>query len=87
MPDVAHLWDIRLQNLSDTEFDLSRSLKVKCEGATGLTISGFLFIFNTNIGTNLAPLREIRLQNLSELESDLSRSLKIKSNAAIRLPI
>ena len=29
----------RLQNLSDLEFDLSRSLKVKCEGAIGLNLS------------------------------------------------
>ncbi len=27
-PHWAHLWDIRLQNLSDFEFDSSRSLKV-----------------------------------------------------------
>ena len=34
----ASLRDIRLQNLSDPEFDLSRSLKVKSNGAVGLPI-------------------------------------------------
>ncbi len=36
----------------DLEFDLSRSLKVKCENAIGLPIYGFLLIFNSNIGPN-----------------------------------
>ncbi len=33
---LAHLRDIRLQNLSDLDFNLSRPFKVKCCGATGL---------------------------------------------------
>ncbi len=42
------------QNLSDLEFDLSRSnvLKVKCDGVIGLAIYGFLLMFNSNIGHN-----------------------------------
>ncbi len=32
-PNKALSQDIRLQNLGDIEFDLSKSLKVKCEGA------------------------------------------------------
>ena len=32
----AHLQDIKLQNLNDLDFDLSMSLKVKCNGAIGL---------------------------------------------------
>ncbi len=32
--------------------DLSRSLKVKCEGGIGLPIYGFLLMFNSNIGPN-----------------------------------
>ncbi len=76
-----------LQNVSDLEFDLSRSLKVKCEGAIRLTIYGFLLMFNSNIGPNLAPLQDIRLQNLDDLEFDLSRSLNVKSNGAFGLPI
>ncbi len=34
----APLRDIWLRNLSDIEFDLSNSLKVKCDGAIGLPI-------------------------------------------------
>ncbi len=51
-PNSAPLWDIRLCNLSDLDFDLSRSLKVKCEGANGLPIYGFLLMFNSNIVPN-----------------------------------
>ena len=36
--------DIGLQNVSDLEFDLSRSIMVKCEGATKLPIYGFLLV-------------------------------------------
>ena len=66
------------QNLGDHEFDLLRSLKVKCHGVMGLPIYGFLLMFNSNIGPNKAPLRDISLQNLGDLEFDLSRSLKVK---------
>ncbi len=72
--------------MSDLDFDLSRSLKVKCEGAIGLPIYGFLLMFNSNIGPNRAPLRDISLQNLGDLDFDLSRSLKVKANGAFRLP-
>ena len=42
----------KLQNLSDLDFDLSRSLKVKSDSGTGLPIYGFLLMFNSNIGSN-----------------------------------
>ena len=77
-PNWALLQDIRLQNLRDVDVDPSRSLKVKCEGAIGLSIYGSLLMFNSNLGPNYAPLRGIRLQNLSDLDFDLSRSLKVK---------
>ena len=35
----------RLQNLSDIDFDLLRSLKVKCDGVIGLPMYGFLLIY------------------------------------------
>ncbi len=38
------------QNLSDLDFDLSRSLKVKFDSAIGLNIYGFILMFNSNIG-------------------------------------
>ncbi len=41
-----------LQNLSDLDFEISRSLKVKCEGAIELPTYGFLVMFNANIGPN-----------------------------------
>ncbi len=46
---------MRLYNLRDLEFDLSRSLKVKCDGAIGLAIYGFLLMVNSSIGPILAP--------------------------------
>ena len=42
--------DTSLENLGDLDFDLSRSLKVKSNGAIGLPIYGFLLMFNSNIG-------------------------------------
>ncbi len=55
-PKEAPLRDIRLQNLGDLEFDLSRSLKVKGDVAIGLPIYGFLLMFNSNIGPKLGFL-------------------------------
>ncbi len=47
-PNLATLQDIRLQNLTDLDFDLSSSLKVISYGAIGLPIYGFLLMFNSN---------------------------------------
>ncbi len=60
-PNPALLGAIRLQNVIDPEFDLSRSLKVKCHGTTGLPINSFLLMFNSNTGPNSAPFQDIRL--------------------------
>ncbi len=49
-----------LQNLSDVDFDLSRSLKVKCDSVIGLPIYGFLVVSNSNIWPSSAPLQDIR---------------------------
>ncbi len=43
------------ENLTDLDFDLSRSLKVKSDGVIRLAIYGFLLMVNSNIGPNLAP--------------------------------
>ena len=51
-PNSTSLRDIRLRILSDLDFDLSRSLKVKYESAIGLSIYGFLLMFYSNIGPN-----------------------------------
>ncbi len=47
-PSYFSLQDTRLQNLGDLEFDLSRSLKVKSNGAIGLSIYDFLLVSNSN---------------------------------------
>ena len=86
-PNKARLRDIRLRNFGDLEFDLSRSHKVKCEGAIELPIYGFLFMVNSYIWPSTALLREISLQHLSDLECDLSRSVKDISNGTVGLPI
>ena len=70
-----------------SEFDLSRSFKVRSNGAIRLPIYGFLLMFNGNIWPSLAPLCDIRLQNMSDLDLDLSRSHKFKSNGVVRPPI
>ncbi len=44
-----------LSNLNDLDFDLSRSLKVKCDGIIGLPVYGFLLMFNNN-NTGLTQL-------------------------------
>ena len=59
-PKYSLLRDIKLQNLGDLEFDLSRSLKVKCESAIGLPIYGLLLMFNSSIWPNWAPLQDIK---------------------------
>ncbi len=68
----------KLQNLSDLEFNLSRSLKVKRDDAVRLPImicnSSWCLISNT--WPESAPLRDISLPHLSDLDIDLSRSLK-----------
>ncbi len=71
---LAPLQDIRLQNLSDLEFDLSRSLKVICDDVIGLPTYAFLLMFNCNLWPNSAPSQDIRLRNLSDLEFDVLRS-------------
>ncbi len=83
----APLQDIRLRNLSDLEFDLLRSLKVKCDSVIELPIYAFLLMFNSNIWPNYAPLQDIRLQNLSDLVFDLLKSLKVKCDDVIGLVI
>ena len=56
-PHQSRLRDICLQNLGDLEFDRSRSLNIRCDGAIGLPTYGFLLMVNSNIWPNSAPLR------------------------------
>ena len=55
-PESAPLRYIRLPNIGDLDFDLSRSFNVKSDGAIGLPIYGFLSMFNSNIWPNMVPL-------------------------------
>ena len=86
-PNSAPLRHIKLQNLSD--FDLSRSLWMKCDSVIGPPPPppkyAFLLMFNINTWPNFAPLRDmgllnflkrkvISLPNLSDLYIYLSRS-------------
>ncbi len=48
VPNKAPLRDIRLQNMGDLEFDLSRSLKVKSNGAVRLLIYDLLLVSISN---------------------------------------
>ncbi len=82
---LAPLQDIRLQNLSDFEFDLLRSLKVKCDTVIELPMYAFLLMFNSNKWPNSAPLQDIRLRNQSDF--DLSMSLSVKCDGVIGLSI
>ncbi len=56
---LAPLQDIRLQNLSDFDFDLLRSLKVLCDSVIELPMYAFLLMFNSNIWPDSAPLQDI----------------------------
>ncbi len=47
-PNSAPLRDIRLPNRSDPDFDLSKSLKVKCDSVFELPIYAFLLMFNSS---------------------------------------
>ncbi len=63
--DLAPLQDIRLQNLTDLQFELSRPLKVICDDVIELPIYAFLLMFNSNLWPNSAPSQDIRLRNLT----------------------
>ncbi len=54
--NMAPLQVISLKNLSDLDFDLSRSLKVSPNGAAGLPIYDFLLVSNSNL-MSLSPFR------------------------------
>ena len=48
MLNLAPLRDIGLQNMRDLDFDLSKSLNVKSNGAVRLDIYEFLLMSNSN---------------------------------------
>ena len=51
---LAHLGDIRLQNLGDLDFYPSRSFQGKCDGDTELSIYGFLLMYKVITCLSLA---------------------------------
>ncbi len=68
-------------------FDLSRSFKVKSDGAFGHLIYNFLLMFNSKLWPISGPLRHISLQNLSDLGRGLSRSSNVKCDGNKAIPI
>ena len=52
---------IKVQSLSDLDFDLTRLPKVKFDGTVGLSICYFLLVSNSNTWPNSAPLQDISL--------------------------
>ncbi len=75
------------RNLSDFDFDLSRSFNVKSDSVIGFPIYGFLLVPNSNIWPNSAPLRDISLLYLSDLHFYLSGSPKVKYDGTAGLLI
>ena len=65
-----------LDHIRHLNFDLLRSLKVKCDGGIGLTIYDFLLILSANIWHNAALLPDIGFQNLTDLDGELKMSLR-----------
>ena len=82
----AALRYVMLRNLSDLDFDISRSFKVKYhDSVIELPIYTFLLVSNSNMWPNSDPLRDISHRNLSDLHFYLSRSLKVKWDVAAGL--
>ncbi len=50
---------LSLDHIRHLNFDLSGSLKVKCDDGFGLPVYDFLFMFISNIWPNSAALRDI----------------------------
>ena len=77
-PNSAPLQDIRLRNLSDIEFDLSRSLKVKCDDVIQLVIHGFLLIYTviTCLTLTIYTVALIGTQNVFLLSRVIRRKLR-----------
>ncbi len=75
------LRDASLQNLGNLKFDLSRLLKVKCDGPVAHPmIYDFLLLFNNNIMAYEYMLSK------SDINRDLSTSPTVKPNGAVELP-
>ena len=78
--------DIATQNIHDLKFDISRSMKVKVDGATGKPTYDFLFVNNSDYMPIISILRDIATQNMHDLEFDLLRSLKVKLMVPLESP-
>ena len=67
---------LSLQYLNGLDFDLSRTLKVKCDGAVALRCGNSFWCVISNTLPNSIHLRYSRLQNFSDFDLDLLTSLK-----------
>ena len=72
--------------MHDLDFDLSRSLTVKLDGAIRKPTYDFLLMNNSKYMPICNVLRDIATQNMHDLEFDLLRSVKVEVNGAIRKP-
>ncbi len=87
-PNLAHLRDIRLRNLSDPTWTFQGQIPQSQIWWSHLTPNNdFLLVFNNNIWPNSALLWDMTLKYISNLEFDLSMSLKVKSNSVVGFPI
>ena len=58
-PNSVPLQDIRFRNVSDLDFDISRSFKVKCDDVIGLSIYGFLFSMSVSHRLAALPTQDV----------------------------
>ena len=69
--------------MHDLDFNLSRSLKVKVDGAIRKPTYDFLLVNDGEYMPICSILGDIATQNMHDLESVLSRSLKVEVNGAL----
>ncbi len=81
-PNSAPLQDIRLWNLSDLEYDLWRSLKVKCYDVIGLSL--YAFLLSESFELNRAKQHVGNKTKSLELNS---QSNDVKPNTLLAWPI
>ncbi len=72
--------------MSDPDFDLSRSLKVKCDSVIRLPIYAFILMFNSNIWPNSSPFQDKSLRNLSDLVFDFQGHSRSNVMASLDVP-
>ena len=75
------------RNLSDLDSDLSRSPRSIVIARMDSQHMLSLLMLNSNIWTNIPPLRDIMLQNTSDFGFEISMLLKVKCESVFGLAI